>query len=243
MQVLITGTSKGIGRALASHMVAKGHTVLGVARNETQLKELQQELGSHNFIYTVADLATDAGIQQVIQAVEVNDFYPDWVYLNAGVYSTSDETFSTEEHYNILFNTNMHAPVKLYQRFMQLPVKPSLIVFISSLFALLPDTVNPAYAASKAGATMAFQSLANSNAETDVKIVYLGPVDTKVNSHAKKNGGKLIVSPKQVAQFLGRLPNRTKQEFVYPFTSKVFYLVFSRVPRHVYEAFMKKARR
>lgn len=52
---LVTGASSGIGRALAVRLLDKGYTVLGIGRNEEQLKELASKYTG--FTYMVADLS------------------------------------------------------------------------------------------------------------------------------------------------------------------------------------------
>jgi len=48
---LVTGASSGIGREIAREMVKRDWTVIGVARGEEKLKELERELGN-KFIFT-----------------------------------------------------------------------------------------------------------------------------------------------------------------------------------------------
>ena len=49
MNVLITGTSKGIGRAIAQHFIDKGHNVIGIDR-------LQSSIDSKNYTHYVCDV-------------------------------------------------------------------------------------------------------------------------------------------------------------------------------------------
>lgn len=43
-KVLITGVSKGLGRALALELANRGHTIIGCSRDQTKLHSLQQQL-------------------------------------------------------------------------------------------------------------------------------------------------------------------------------------------------------
>lgn len=55
--VLITGVSKGLGRALALELAKRGHTVIGCSRTVDKLNSLQSELSSpDNHLFLSADV-------------------------------------------------------------------------------------------------------------------------------------------------------------------------------------------
>ena len=54
--VLITGVSSGIGKALTKLLLTKGFRVWGIARRKELLLELKKELHSDKFIFTAADI-------------------------------------------------------------------------------------------------------------------------------------------------------------------------------------------
>lgn len=55
--VLITGVSKGLGRALAVEMAKRGHTVIGCSRSQDKLNSLQSELSSSDkHLFLTADV-------------------------------------------------------------------------------------------------------------------------------------------------------------------------------------------
>lgn len=60
--VVITGTSKGLGRAMVGEFIAAGYSVSGCARSQQAMQELQAEYGDqHRF--DVVDLAQPAAIE------------------------------------------------------------------------------------------------------------------------------------------------------------------------------------
>lgn len=80
---LITGGSKGIGRAIAQALLAEGASVTLVARDAAQLEEARAQLqkGTRGQIDIIAaDLGTDAGRTALMEAVEL----PDILVNNAG---------------------------------------------------------------------------------------------------------------------------------------------------------------
>lgn len=59
--VLITGVSKGLGRALSLELAKRGHTVIGCARTQEKLTALQSELSSpDNHLLLTADVVIAA---------------------------------------------------------------------------------------------------------------------------------------------------------------------------------------
>ncbi len=60
--IVITGVSRGLGRALVKEFIERGHTVLGCARGAAAIRALAQlHHASHDF--AVVDVADDAGVQ------------------------------------------------------------------------------------------------------------------------------------------------------------------------------------
>ncbi len=181
MQLLITGASAGIGRALASAMVREGHAVWGVARTEHRLASLAEELGP-SFRFSSADVSKRADLERVVRELDAAGFAPEVVVLNAGISShDSDQDFDSEISESVLA-TNLEGPLA----FVSLLLKPFLargsgqFIAVSSIFGLRPDPLGVGYAASKAGLNMAFRSLRVRYRATPIqfKTILLGPITT-----------------------------------------------------------------
>lgn len=56
--VLITGVSKGLGRALALEMAKRGHTVIGCSRSDDKLIALQSELPDSRHLFVSVDVVS-----------------------------------------------------------------------------------------------------------------------------------------------------------------------------------------
>ncbi|MEY2799964.1 MAG: hypothetical protein RI934_952 [Bacteroidota bacterium] len=93
MSIIITGSTKGIGNALAHQFAAEGHDLITVARNQTELdlqaKQIYQQYGvSVNAI--AADLSDELGIQFLISSILSFKKPIDALINNAGSYIAAD---------------------------------------------------------------------------------------------------------------------------------------------------------
>ena len=94
--VLITGASSGIGASTAKEFAKEGATVLLVARNESKLKSVVQEIESKGgkAKYFIADVSDFKVVQQLAEKVQVEFGVPDIIVNNAGqgIWRFMDET-------------------------------------------------------------------------------------------------------------------------------------------------------
>lgn len=88
---LITGASEGIGRALARRFAADGHPVILVARSQTRLEELAQQLEAEFSVTAVVmrgDLADPNTPSRLFQEVTDRSLQVDYLVNNAGFGAT-----------------------------------------------------------------------------------------------------------------------------------------------------------
>src|SRR5262245_52767479 len=82
--VVLTGATRGLGRAMAAKLAALGHTVVGCGRTPDQVAALREELGrSHDF--TVVDVADDAQVHRWAEDVLRSRRAPDLLLNNAAL--------------------------------------------------------------------------------------------------------------------------------------------------------------
>ncbi|GAB3977021.1 SDR family oxidoreductase [Actinoallomurus acanthiterrae] len=96
---VVTGAGRGFGRAIAAALVATGTGVVGIARDERELRAVSEELGE-GFTPVAADATDEALAQSVIRK-----YRPGLLVLNAGarphmapVHEQTWETFSGNWH-------------------------------------------------------------------------------------------------------------------------------------------------
>lgn len=88
MNILITGVSRGLGKALCEEFAQQGHSVAGCARSEAAVDDLRQALGGSHHLSAV-DLASDVAVQKWIATLEAEWAVPDLVINNAAVINDS----------------------------------------------------------------------------------------------------------------------------------------------------------
>ncbi|MDJ1183755.1 SDR family oxidoreductase [Roseofilum casamattae] len=82
--ILITGVSRGLGRAMAEHFIQLGHTVIGCARNPNAIAELNEHFPQpHNFV--AVDVTDSLGVQTWSETILSNYKPPDLLINSAAV--------------------------------------------------------------------------------------------------------------------------------------------------------------
>ncbi len=102
--ILITGGSRGLGKAMASQLSEKGAKVIITGRDETQLKATADELNVHGI---VADVSSDSDIDRTFNEVMQRYGQLDVLINNAGIggWATVDEV--TREKIKQVYETNV----------------------------------------------------------------------------------------------------------------------------------------
>jgi uncharacterized oxidoreductase len=175
--IFITGSTSGIGLALAVELHAKGNTVIIGGRRAELLERIAAE---HPGIYTVPIDTTDAAsIDAAAQDVLAN--HPDLNVLiaMAGVMRIEDwhqpESFLASAE--SVITTNVLGPIRLIGAFIEhLQSRPgATIITVSSGLAFTPLKATPSYNASKAAIHMLSESIRLQFADTTVQIMELEP--------------------------------------------------------------------
>jgi len=181
---LITGTSRGIGEALAQKLLEEGHTVLGVSRNRSGALE------STKYYHLSFDLSATAQISQIM--VKVNEIVDNQNFAIVCLVSNASavepigpiekcSTTDIESHVKI----GLIAPMLLTSMFIRSFTNKKIrkkVVFVSSGAAFTPLADESVYCGSKAGINMFAQcvGLEQKNKDYGFEVISIGPgmVDT-----------------------------------------------------------------
>jgi 3-oxoacyl-[acyl-carrier protein] reductase len=150
---LVTGASRGIGRATAVALAARGARVLvhyrsGAVDAEGVVADIARNGGRGDAIY--ADLSAADGAHSL--AVQVRSIVGEQLNIlvaNAGLYQAASIEETTVSDFDQLFAVNVRAPFFLVQQLLPLMHEGSTIVLISSLSAHAAFGTIAAYAATK----------------------------------------------------------------------------------------------
>lgn len=170
---LVTGGTKGTGRAIAERLLQAGATVIITARNAPEI-----ENGELRFI--AADLSTADGAQKVVSEVLSTYGRLDILVNNLGSSETPAGGFNalTDEDWESTLQANLLAPVRLDRGFLPQMIahKSGVIIHIASIQGKLPlyDSTLP-YAAAKAGLINYSKSLSNEVAPKGVRVLTVSP--------------------------------------------------------------------
>lgn len=86
--ILVTGVSQGLGRAMTEELIAQGCTVIGCARNESAIAQLNQTYGKpHTF--SCVDVSQEEQVQQWREKILSSYDPPDLLINNAGIINQS----------------------------------------------------------------------------------------------------------------------------------------------------------
>lgn len=178
---LITGASSGIGRHIAIEMVKRGWNVIGIARGEEKLKEVERELGS-SFIPFVCDVSKPDQVHQVSQQIKEQKLQPTLFFLNAGMGEIEESYQPMLAIHQKTFATNYFGVVAWVDEW--LPVVKSFgggtFVVTSSVMAIWSGPKSASYGASKVALNTCFRSLRLQYRNDGIGFVVVlpGPVDT-----------------------------------------------------------------
>ncbi len=209
---LITGSSKGIGEAIARVLFEAGYKVFLNGRDENALQKLSRELQDAPFL--ACDLTQEGSLQKLFQAVQAELGQIDVLVNNAGAYlwSPIDRTEGVVKDCESVFKLNSIVPLELCSL-----VVPGMkqnkwgrIINIGSISGVVGEPNASVYSASKASLIGLTKSLALELAEHGITVNLVNPgwVETALTQAAIKDG---------ILDAENELQNIPQRRFIEPF--------------------------
>src|ERR1700758_4433942 len=214
---LVTGASRGIGRATTAALAKAGaHVLVHYGRSAQEAESLVAEIRRKggNAEPISADLGTPDGALLLAKQVRsiVGDRL-DVVVLNAGISKAARIADYTVEDFDNLFDTNVRGPFFLVQQLLPVLGDGSSVVVISSLGARSvvgkPGLDNPsilAYASTKGALETLVRNWAAVLGARGIRVNAIAPgvIDTEMSNFTKTEAGRDVALGMQALKRIGK---------------------------------------
>jgi 3-oxoacyl-[acyl-carrier protein] reductase len=171
-RAVVTGSSSGIGEAIARWLAAEGVAVVVHGRREAEAKRVASEITAKGgkAVVALGDLATDAGADAVVKITNEAIGGADILVNNAGAFPQKPWLESTAAEWNDLYNQNVGSMVRLITRLVPGMKKRGWgrVISLASGVAVMPFPGMASYSATKAANLNLAVSLAKDLAGTGV---------------------------------------------------------------------------
>lgn len=160
--VLITGVSRGLGRALVAEFIRRGHTVLGCARDPAAVAELGRRYTPHHD-FAVVDVTQDTAVQAWAARLLASHGPPDLLINNAAVINRNAPLWKVPAaDFDHVVDVNLKGVANVIRQFVPAMVarRHGVIVNVSSGWGRSADAEVAPYCATKWAIEGLTQSLA-----------------------------------------------------------------------------------
>jgi NAD(P)-dependent dehydrogenase (short-subunit alcohol dehydrogenase family) len=133
-KIVVTGVTRGLGRAMTEELIQRGHVVIGCGRSAQEIDQIQRQFPKpHHF--TVLDVTSDAKVASWAQTVLAQYGAPDLILNNAALINRSAPLWeiSAEEFGNVI-DVNIKGVANVIRHFVPAMIqrKKGVIVNFSS---------------------------------------------------------------------------------------------------------------
>jgi 3-oxoacyl-[acyl-carrier protein] reductase len=181
-RALVTGISRGIGKAIATRLLQDGWEVEGTYReNRHSAEELAKAFPSLRIHR--ADFSNERAVDDLIESIGRRPL--SGLVNNAGVIYFEDLDSFDAGRWRETLEVNLTTPVRL-ARALERSLKGGVVVNITSTDGLTGSYNSMGYGVSKAALLNATKSLANLLARSDIRVVAVSPgwIDTEMTSES-----------------------------------------------------------
>ncbi|MBT0723329.1 3-oxoacyl-ACP reductase FabG [Rosenbergiella sp. S61] len=173
---LVTGASRGIGRAVAEKLVAGGATVIGTATSDNGAEAISAYLGDKGkgLVLNVTDAAS---IDAVLQQIRSEFGEIDILVNNAGVTRDNLLMRMKDDEWQDILDTNLTSVFRLSKAVLRAMMKKRMgrIITIGSVVGTMGNAGQVNYAAAKAGLIGFSKSLAREVASRGITVNVVAP--------------------------------------------------------------------
>lgn len=203
---IVTGASRGLGKATAVALIENGAVVYGIGRNKNDLTTLRDQFGE-NFMPVVLDITNQAEVGKWIAATFIKDRAPDILINNAGAgfFGKVDEL--PLEKWHQMVNTNLNAVFYMTSAIVPLMKAKSTfshIINVGSILGKISAPEKGAYSATKFAMQGFSEALYKELRGNNIKVSCINPgsIDTHFFEESGIEPNENMLQPKDLAETL-----------------------------------------
>jgi len=203
---LVTGASRGIGRAIAIELARRGATVVGTATSEAGAQGITQQLAEAGKVRGIVLNVADAqSIEAALKDIEAHEGAPTVLVNNAGITRDNLLLRMKEEEWNDIVATNLSSVFRLSKGVLRgmMKARRGRIISIASVVGVMGNAGQTNYAAAKAGIIGFSKSLAREVGSRGITVNVVAPGFIATDMTAKLPAEQQAALTAQIA--LGRL--------------------------------------
>ena len=217
--VLITGASRGIGRACAIKFAKEGYFVyLNYKSSTEKIKEVAKaldELPNAQYFILQGDVGSSLDVENIFAQIKKEGRHIDILINNAGIAHMGLLHDMTDQEWNRILNTNLSSVFYCCRKAIpgMLRAGQGVILNVSSMWGRVGASCEVAYSASKAGVNGLTRALAKELAPNNIQVNALafGVIDTDMNQMLSKEDRESLAydipigrfaSPEEAAQII-----------------------------------------
>lgn len=179
-KVIVTGATRGLGRAIASAFLDQGAFVIGIyGGNRDAAEQFRKDVDQHGERLQLhqCDVSDYEAVEKLYQEIEEEHETIDILVNNAGIRRDGVLAMMPQEDWNRVIDINLTGSYTMSKFAVQLMVKQKYgrIIFITSPMAHLGFAGQANYAASKAGQVGMMKSLSKETAKRKITVNCVSP--------------------------------------------------------------------
>ena len=206
-KVLITGASRGIGKAILESFTEKNFYLVGTATSEDGIKSIDEVISSKNSSGKgiILDLNDDESLENFFKYLKENDLYPDILINNAGF--TKDNIFlrMKDDEWSDVINVHLNAQFKIIKNLIKPMLKNKFgrIINLSSTAAAIGNKGQANYVAAKSGIEAMSKTLAREFGLKNITVNCVAPgfIDTDMTEKLDGDYKNLVATQIPLQRF------------------------------------------